>query len=228
MLETIKAFLCEKAENPYQRQRELVEKRKQATQAILERTGWPRRGWFLKLLHWAQDTGPMREVENLATALESRATLPDLSERMPARKEQWQSSLKATPPIMLPEKSGWFILFHGSEAEKKDGKVVLKGVGTSGGLVRAPACVVFGPEDFGKLKTGDVLVTVTTTPAWTPLFARASAVVTDIGGPLSHSSIVAREYGIPAVMAARSATRAIHAGQMITVDGGAGAVTLEG
>jgi pyruvate,water dikinase len=73
---------------------------------------------------------------------------------------------------------------------------------------------------------GDVLVAVTTTPAWTPLFAMASAVVTDIGGPLSHSSIVAREYGIPAVMATGLATRRIRNGQVITVDGGAGVVLL--
>jgi AcrR family transcriptional regulator len=65
------------------------------------------------------------------------------------------------------------------------------------------------------------------TPAWTPLFAQAAAVVTDIGGPLSHSSIVAREYGIPAVMAAGSATRAIQSGQIVTVDGTAGTVTIE-
>jgi pyruvate,water dikinase len=104
---------------------------------------------------------------------------------------------------------------------------VLKGVGTSGGLITAPACVLFGPDDFGKLRPGDVLVAVTTTPAWTPLFAQASAVVTDIGGPLSHSSIVAREYGIPAVMAAGSATRAIQSGQIVTVDGTAGTVTIE-
>jgi pyruvate,water dikinase len=73
---------------------------------------------------------------------------------------------------------------------------------------------------------GDVLVAVTTTPAWTPLFAMASAVVTDIGGPLSHSSIVAREYGIPAVMATGIATRRIRNGQVITVDGAAGVVLL--
>ena len=72
-----------------------------------------------------------------------------------------------------------------------------------------------------------MLVAVTTTPAWTPLFAMASAVVTDIGGPLSHSSIVAREYGIPAVMAARNATRQIQTGQLVTVDGAAGTVMLE-
>ena len=77
------------------------------------------------------------------------------------------------------------------------------------------------------MKPGDVLVATTTTPAWTPLFAMASAVVTDIGGPLSHSSIVAREYGIPAVMAARNATRHIQSGQMVTVDGKEGIVILE-
>ena len=77
------------------------------------------------------------------------------------------------------------------------------------------------------MRPGDVLVAVTTTPAWTPLFAMASAVITDIGGPLSHSSIVAREYGIPAVMATGVATRQIQTGQVITVDGSAGTVTLK-
>jgi phosphoenolpyruvate synthase/pyruvate phosphate dikinase len=101
----------------------------------------------------------------------------------------------------------------------------LKGYGASAGTVTAPACVLRGPEDSGQMRPGDVIVAVTTTPAWTPLFAIASAVVTDIGGPLSHSSIVAREYGIPAVMATGIATRRIHTGQMLTVDGTAGTVT---
>jgi pyruvate,water dikinase len=85
---------------------------------------------------------------------------------------------------------------------------------------------LLGPEDFSKMRPGEVLVAVTTTPAWTPLFVMASAVVTDIGGPLSHSSIVAREYGIPAVMATGVATRRIQDGQTITVDGNAGKVTI--
>jgi rifampicin phosphotransferase len=92
--------------------------------------------------------------------------------------------------------------------------------------VRARACVMRGPEDFGRMQPGDVIVAVITTPAWTPLFARAAAVVTDIGGPLSHSSIVAREYGIPAVLGTGAATRRIRDGQMITVDGSAGTVSL--
>lgn len=270
MLEAIKGFLTGKAGDPNQRQREAIENREQATQAVLDRVGWPRKGWFLKLLRWAQRTGPMREnsifdmgmghplvrrmfselgrrftgggaisqpediywlekneVEELAAALECGRLLPDYCNRIPDRKKQWQAALKVNPPVMLPEKTNWTKFIHGGEAEKIDGKVVLKGVGTSGGRVTAPACVLFGPNDFDKLNPGDVLVAVTTTPAWTPLFALASAVVTDIGGPLSHSSIVAREYGIPAVMAARSATRTIHTGQRVTVDGSAGTVVLE-
>jgi pyruvate,water dikinase len=99
-------------------------------------------------------------------------------------------------------------------------------VASSAGKVTGTARVMFGPEDFGKMKHGDVLVTVTTTPAWTPLFAMASAIVTDLGGPLSHSSIVAREYGIPAVVATGIATRRIVDGQSITVDGSAGTVII--
>jgi len=102
----------------------------------------------------------------------------------------------------------------------------LKGIAASTGQVTAPACVLHGPEDFDRMQPGCVLVAGTTTPAWTPLFAMASAVVTDIGGPLSHGSIVAREYGIPAVMGVGIATRRIQNGQMLTVDGGAGTVTL--
>ncbi|HEU5011581.1 MAG TPA: PEP/pyruvate-binding domain-containing protein [Roseiflexaceae bacterium] len=270
VLDMIKAFRSGTGSDPYQRQRHALKGRMQAMQAVLERVGWPLKGWFLKLLRWAQETAPMREdsifdlgmghplvrrmlaelgrrfmaggaieraddiywlekdeVEELIAKLESVAPLPDFAGRIPERKAQWQAALKVVPPVMLPEKSIWSRFFHGAEGETKDGKVMLKGVGTSGGRVTAPARVLFGPEDFGKLKPGDVLVAVTTTPAWTPLFALASAVVTDIGGPLSHSSIVAREYGIPAVMAARSATRAIQSGQRVTVDGAAGTVTLE-
>jgi len=102
----------------------------------------------------------------------------------------------------------------------------IRGAGTSPGRVTGTARVLHGPEDFDRMQPGDILVAMITTPAWTPLFARAAAVVTDIGGQLSHGSIVAREYGIPAVMGTGVATRRIHSGQIITVDGGAGVVTL--
>ena len=78
------------------------------------------------------------------------------------------------------------------------------------------------------MRPGDILVAKITTPAWTPLFAMASGIVTDVGGPLSHSSIVAREYGVPAVLGTGVATRRIRSGQPITVDGDGGVVTLGG
>ena len=71
-----------------------------------------------------------------------------------------------------------------------------------------------------------MLVASITAPAWTPLFARAAAVVTDVGGPLSHGSIVAREYGIPAVLGTGAATMRIHSGRLVTVDGSRGVVLL--
>src|SRR5205823_12593693 len=86
--------------------------------------------------------------------------------------------------------------------------------------------VLSGPSDFGQMRPGDVLVAGITTPAWTSLFTMAAAVVTDVGGPLSHSSIVAREYGIPAVLGTGVATRRIPDGARVRVDGDAGTVTL--
>ncbi|MBN1304243.1 MAG: hypothetical protein JXA13_07395 [Anaerolineales bacterium] len=167
------------------------------------------------------------EVEDLVSGLEAGRPLPDLSARIPDRQATWQAALKATPPVMLPEKSGWAKLIGNHAPQEKDGRIILTGVGTSEGEVTGPACVLFGSDDFTRMRPGDVLVAVTTTPAWTPLFSLAAAVVTDIGGPLSHSSIVAREYGIPAVMAVRNATRHIQSGQIITVNGKQGTVVLE-
>ncbi len=110
-------------------------------------------------------------------------------------------------------------------AEQQAGDT-LKGVAASAGRVTAPARVVHSPDEFTQMRPGEVLVAAITTPAWTPLFAMASAVVTDVGGPLSHGSIVAREYNIPAVMGTGVATRRIQSGQVITVDGTAGTVNL--
>ncbi len=79
----------------------------------------------------------------------------------------------------------------------------------------------------GKLRKGDVLVAETTAPPWTPLFATASAVVTDTGGILSHCAVVAREYRIPAVVGTGRATAAICDGQILEVDGDAGLVRID-
>lgn len=100
----------------------------------------------------------------------------------------------------------------------------LRGVAGSPGAAEGPVRLVLDVGDFGKLQAGDVLVCPYTDPTWTPLFALAAAVVADTGGPLSHAAIVAREYGIPAVLGTESGTRSLRDGERVAVDGRAGTV----
>lgn len=105
---------------------------------------------------------------------------------------------------------------------------VLTGVGGSSGEAVGRVCIVRGPEEFGKLKKGDILVCPYTDPEWTPLFKVASAVVADTGAALSHAAIVAREYGIPAVLGVGFATARFQDGDMIRVNGSKGEVEKAG
>jgi pyruvate,water dikinase len=164
------------------------------------------------------------EVNELASILERGEKLPNYCDKVSARKAEWREQMKLIPPAMLPTTSRWAKLIPWGQGSETGNTI--KGLGASAGKVTGTACVMFTPEDFHKMKTGSVLVAVTTTPAWTPLFTMASAIVTDIGGPLSHSSIVAREYGIPAVLSTGVGTRRIQDGQTITVDGSVGIVSL--
>jgi len=176
-------------------------------------------------IFWLQQN----QVSASVQALEHGETLSNMAERIAQRKATHEALKRVTPPPMLPPKKKYMGFdmadFTPAAAESQTGGT-LKGIGASAGHVTAPACVLHGPEDFDQMRSGDVLVAATTTPAWTPLFAMAAAVVTDIGGPLSHGSIVAREYGIPAVMGTGVATKRIRSGDVITVDGGTGRVTL--
>ena len=168
------------------------------------------------------------EVAQAAAQRDRRQPVASLSALIPQRKAAAQAARRAAPPLMLPQlKLFGLDLMQLKSGGRKKPSAFLKGVPASPGTVTAPACVVHGPEDFAQMQAGDILVAPLTTPAWTPLFARAAAIVTDVGGPLSHGSIVAREYGIPAVLGTGSATRRITSGQPITVDGSAGKVYLE-
>ncbi|MEV6894481.1 MULTISPECIES: PEP/pyruvate-binding domain-containing protein [Kribbella] len=102
----------------------------------------------------------------------------------------------------------------------------LSGTPASRGVASGPARVVRGPGDFASVRPGDVLVCPQTDPAWTPLLSIAAGVVTETGGVLSHAAIVARERGIPAVVAVPHATERIPTGAGITIDGSTGAVQL--
>jgi phosphohistidine swiveling domain-containing protein len=102
----------------------------------------------------------------------------------------------------------------------------LKGFPGAAGIIDGTARVVFTVEEAESLRPGEILVTTVTNIGWTPLFPRAAAVVTDVGAPLSHAAIVARELGVPAVVGCGNATTRLSTGDRIRVDGAAGTVLL--
>jgi rifampicin phosphotransferase len=102
----------------------------------------------------------------------------------------------------------------------------IRGTPASPGTYTGPVRVVRSEADFGALLPGEVLVCPTTSPAWTILFAIAGALVSDGGGPLAHAAIIAREHGLPAVVGTVDATTKLQNGQLATVDGTTGTVTL--
>jgi pyruvate,water dikinase len=115
-------------------------------------------------------------------------------------------------------------VFGSSEAEHEDD--LLRGLAASGGVYEGPARLIGGPAEFDRIVQGDVLVTQSTTEAFNLLLPLLGAIVTDAGGLLSHSAIVAREYGIPGVVGTREATQRIADGARVRVDGTAGEVTV--
>lgn len=108
-------------------------------------------------------------------------------------------------------------------AEPSD-RAIVSGTPASPGRASGAVRIVRGVEDFDSLLPGEILVAPLTASAWTPLFTRAAAVVTDVGSAAAHASIIAREYGIPAVVGCGDATARLHDGMQVTVDGGTGNV----
>ncbi|AYF74194.1 hypothetical protein D7D52_10330 [Nocardia yunnanensis] len=101
---------------------------------------------------------------------------------------------------------------------------IVTGIPASRGIAAGPVRLVHGVDDFDSVQPGDVIVCGTTDPAWTALFGIAAAVVTESGGILSHAAIVAREYGIPAVVAATGAMAALASHRDVSVDGTTGCI----
>jgi pyruvate,water dikinase len=101
----------------------------------------------------------------------------------------------------------------------------LSGTPASAGVVTGVARVIHDPVG-AKLEPGEILVAPSTDPGWTPLFLTAGALVMEMGGANSHGAVVAREYGIPAVVGVAGAIASIQTGQRIVVDGSAGIISL--
>ena len=102
----------------------------------------------------------------------------------------------------------------------------ITGYAASPGVVEGTARVLKNVNDIGLMQEGEILVCPVTNPSWAPVFGKIKAAVSDIGGTMSHAAIVAREYGMPAVVGTGQATQRIKTGQRLRVDGDSGIVTI--
>jgi len=161
-----------------------------------------------------------------------RRDAPPQQAAVARRREDWLRQRKLAAPLMLgrlPRLGTAFDrLAHSARSTANLPSGALVGHPASPGRSRGRVRVIDGPADFAGFRPGEVLVARATAPAWTPLFASASAVVTDTGNLAAHASLIAREYGIPAVVGTGNATQVLHTGQLVTVDGNAGTVELHG
>jgi pyruvate,water dikinase len=208
-----------------------------------EQVYWFTLGWPLmrravrrlgELLHERDQLADPDEVffitrDELLAALSRSDGRRDLGAEAVRRRAACDGQRRLVPPLVIGEVAPMFKRFMGAAEEavrmrSASGEPGLRGIAASPGRVTGPVRVIRSASEFDRLQPGDVLVAPITTPAWTPLFATAAAVVTDTGGVASHSSIVAREYGIPAVVGTGDATRRLRDGQIVTVDGAAGLV----
>ena len=168
------------------------------------------------------------ELEEAIAARKAGKALPELGKLAAERRELREARKRHHPPGTVPEEASNVpgIKFKETQIKNDESSDTMRGFAVSSGRVTAPASVILGPTEFDKMAPGSILVSPLTTPAWTQLFAHAVGLVTDMGSILAHGSIVAREYGIPAVLGVGNGTKRIKHGQMITIDGDAGTVVI--
>jgi phosphohistidine swiveling domain-containing protein len=199
---------------------------------------WPvLRGCAHRLGQLLQERGLLARAEDvffldrdeLTAALTAQEATP-LNGTAAAREVTWQRQRRLPAPLtlgtplpLIGDPIARAVTVARGTRQVPPGAIV--GQPASAGRATGPVRLVTGPADFAAFADGEVLLAATTAPAFTPLFARAAAVVTDGGTLAAHASLIAREYGIAAVVGTGDATRRLRTGQLVTVDGGAGTVT---
>lgn len=184
------------------------------------------------LLGWEEAADALLERADLRSLVRGRGTERDWAQKHPgpasygsAPPEPDLSGLPATARF-VHEATGWAIdrVLAPTAAAHRQAGPVIEGIPAAPGRHTGPARIVLSEDDFDKLRPGDVLVCPVTSPAWSPVFPTVAALVSDTGGILSHQAIIAREFGIPAVVATGNATELLVDDQIITVDGDQGRV----
>jgi rifampicin phosphotransferase len=176
----------------------------------------------------AQDVFFLTRGEVLAALV---GDVPPAGFEVGARRAMRDDQSKLVPPNFVGDVSrfmrsipGAFARMMGAEPSER---AIVSGSPASPGRATGTVRIIRGPDEFNLLQPGEILVAPLTAPAWTPLFTRAAGVVTDVGSAASHASIIAREYGIPAVVGCGDATARLRTGMRVTVDGSSGNVEPE-
>ena len=156
-----------------------------------------------------------------------------------AARRAWDDSWKKTPRSWVGTVTqwsmyeepyhtlwGWPQRFEREQAGLDQVEGVVEGLPGSAGIVEATARVVWGPDEFDKVRDGEIVVCITTNPAWVVVFSKIAGVVTDTGGVLAHPAVVAREFAIPCVVGTGNATRRINTGDRVRVNGNTGKVEV--
>lgn len=177
-------------------------------------------------------------MEDLLSGEVSKGKQSDAVKYIPARKENYEK-YKAIPPFPSiirgrfnpvewaknPNRRLDYYDAAMPPAELLDSQT-LNGCAGAAGRIEGIVRILANPEEGEKLQPGEILVAATTNVGWTPIFPKAAAIITDIGAPLSHAAIVARELGIPAVVGCGNATSRLKTGDRVLVDGGHGKVQI--
>jgi len=168
------------------------------------------------------------ELTKAINARKENKAIPEYKQLTLERRELREARKRLHPPGTIPEvaSNNPGVAFKETQVKNDPNSDILRGIPVSPGTVTSPASLIKSPAEFDKMQPDSILVCPMTNPAWTPLFAHANGLVTDMGGILGHGSIVAREYGIPAVVGTGTITQRTKHGQRIKVDGDTGIVEL--
>ena len=167
-----------------------------------------------------------RELEAAIRARYEGRPAAELTQKVIERRELREARKRLAAPVAIPKEVKLNLRTVPALLSNAEGSDTLEGIPVSPGKITGEVSVIHSPADFDKMKPGTILVCPMTTPAWTQLFAHTTGLVTDIGSITAHGAIVAREYGIPAVLGLGDITQRLRSGQRITIDGDMGIVTI--
>lgn len=179
---------------------------------------------FAQLARVSPDAIFFLELNEVRALLRGATHLPAVLPLVADRRASFERSRHVSPPLHVRVENGCVLAIGGPASDSP--AEAATGVAASPGIGVGPAVVIYGPEDFHRVRKGDILIAYNTDPGWTPLFSLAAGVAVEMGGILNHCAIVAREFRIPAVVGVPGITGRVRNGDIVTVDGYRGVVDV--